>query len=584
VDTGKELRSWSHVGGLEAVAFAPDGKSLVTADGSGNTITCWDLTTDKEVARWKGRQPLSLTVAFSADGTKVVAGGWDNTVRLWDAATGREEGAAGAPGHQGWVYGLCFLPDGKTLVSAGSDGLILVWDTARRREIRRLRGHEGRVWSLALAPDGKTLASGGSDETIRLWDVATGKETRKIQAKGTVRALAFAPDGARLASASGKEKHHPGTSWDFWDSDEAEACVWEEATGKRLRQLRGHPDGVQGVNFSPDGRLLATAGSDGTVRLWDAATGREQRRLGGRLTVAEVVAFSPDGRTLAAGGEGGPVRLWNVATGEKVGQLEGLPQWVVRLAFSPDGRTLATTTPNVNNKEATMCLWDVATGKGRAALSGHQDVGYAVAFSPDGRTLASGGADSAILLWDVADRLGHGRWTGTPLSGAQLTAAWCDPGTRDVVNAHQAVWSLVDTPRQVLPLLRDNLKPAKGADVGRLALLIAGLDSDELKTREESSAELELLADQVEAALHKALKETASAEVRARLKKLLELSGKGDAGERLRRSRALEVLEQTGGSEAREVLEAMANGAPEAALTQEAREALRRLRMDKSSP
>jgi WD40 repeat protein len=199
--------------------------------------------------------------------------------------------------------------------------------------------------------------------------------------------VAFSPDGKLLATAG----------------NDGSTVLWDLATRTQVgRPLRPHPDfSVDQVAFSPDGRTLASSLDDGTVVLSRVPDGSVLHRL----TVAKVplgpLAFSPDGTTLAAGAINGRVGLWDPRTGTARGRA-----WVahsgnlVSTAFSPDGSLLATA-----GTDGTARLWDAGSGKQIGApLTGPlRDTGFGhAAFSPDGRTLASAFQDGTVLLWDVA--------------------------------------------------------------------------------------------------------------------------------------------------------------------------------------
>ncbi|MEV6316722.1 AAA family ATPase [Streptomyces sp. NPDC051776] len=227
---------------------------------------------------------------------------------------------------------------------------------------------------------------------------------------GAVYLTSFSPDGRILATASYDRTVR------LWDVSHPSR---PEALGK---PLTGHTSWVSTAVFGPDGRTLATASDDGTIRLWDVRDPHRPRPLGSPLTGHDgtiyLLAFSPDGHTLASATEDRTVRLWDVrdpARPRALGGLTGHRADVRCVAFSPDGRTLAT-----GGDDDTIRLWDMTDRRHPApigtVLTGHKDTVHSVAFSPDGRTLASGSADDTIQLWNVASPR-RARPLGAPLTG-----------------------------------------------------------------------------------------------------------------------------------------------------------------------
>jgi WD40 repeat protein len=193
--------------------------------------------------------------------------------------------------------------------------------------------------------------------------------------------IAYSPDGKVLASGGSDNRIR------LWDPD----------TGKEVRILEGHKGSVNCIAFSPDGKWLASGSQEHELWLWDVATGKERRRFHGHTAAIERLALSPDGKALASSCLGGTLRLWDTATGKETRSLpiDGGCR-ISAMTFSPDSKRLAFN----NRDDKGIQLVDVADGKVVQTFPGHEDRVYQLVFSADGATLYSAGG--ALRAWDVA--------------------------------------------------------------------------------------------------------------------------------------------------------------------------------------
>lgn len=467
------------------------------------------------------------------------------------------------------------------------------------------RNPKGEVWHTSFSADGRLLATVIHDGTFRLWDVESGKELRSWQ--GPTREITSAHYDGKGGKTVVKTPY-PATTEPVFSPDSKTLLAgygrkiyrWEVATGRELPAFQIEEIPQQRFEQttwclpSPDGRTLAVWGTGtGHLILLDSSSGKIKQLLKHiRSWECQPPAFSPDGRTIAVV-ERAAVSLWEAASGRSRGRLMA-PRQASGLAFSPDGRLLALGA----GPEAPLSLWDLATDQIVGRLLDDRGEGQQITFSPDGSRLAVAGYvrpavfgravvtySPVVLVCDVAEVCGKKKieeiaQTAAP-SADELEGLWTELSGTDDAHAYRAIHRLGRSGSRGADFLKAWLKDDKSLIERRIPRLIADLDSDEFATREKATAELEKLGIRAQPALRRALDGQASAEVRSRVKRLLERLGSPQEPlpePQLVRLRVVEALESNSSPEARQLLTELAEGSADALLRQEAKASLARLR------
>jgi WD40 repeat protein/tetratricopeptide (TPR) repeat protein len=430
--SGKGSRAIPSMTGMRSAAWSPDGKRLALGLGTGKCLVY--KTTDWSVAgEWDAHTGPVRAVVWHPDGSRLASAGADRLIQVWDPAT--RKNLLTLRGHRNQVIALAWEPNGRRLASGGMDGLVKVWPLPPAQQTRRVEGHAGGVRAIAWSEDGETLRSlGDADGTITLWNVVNGQSLSKVRVPGAASAQ-FSPGGRLLAIATTDEKKpqifiHNARSGELvqtvkkatipaafsaFSPDASRLALANgptmEIVDLRLDEVlfRWEGRGLDALSWSPDGRLLAAAGSGepnvygsqsfgAWVHVFD--TEKRQRLFkmqhGTSWVPVTALTWSPSGKRLASGDLNGLVEVWEGSTGHRVASAELHTAAISAMAWSPDGRRVAS-----GSADGTVRVWDPIRGEELLKLDTSKSNPTHLEWSPNGRRLAVATADGVIHIWDA---------------------------------------------------------------------------------------------------------------------------------------------------------------------------------------
>ena len=297
-------------------------------------------------------------------------------------------------GHKFPINDVAISPDGRFAASGGgttySLGELIIWDLNSGQVYFKYQDLPNMVKSVAFSPDGKYVYTAGgrnANKNFTMWEMNTGKKVKELSGQRGISSFDFNKQGNLMVSG-GLSK---------------EINLWNVGLGSIVGTYSDLKYFVTEVSISPDGHYIASSGGDygakkGELKVWNAQNGRLVHNLGwfgeGHQHAVNSVDFSPDGKLLASGSEDGTFKIWDVNTGQEYKNFTEPYTQITKVRFSPDGEYVAT-----SGKDKTVKLWEVETGKKILSLRGHLGEVIGVAFDRKGKYIISGGVDKTVKIW-----------------------------------------------------------------------------------------------------------------------------------------------------------------------------------------
>jgi len=396
---------------INSLGVNPDWTTVI-ATNPDYSASLLDLASGRVLGRLVGHTKLLVSAVFSPDGKHVLTASEDGSARIWDAASFTSLRVLS--GHTDRLTDAAYSPDGTRVVTASLDGAAVVWDASEGKELFRLTGHQSTVNSARFNLDGKRIVTASGDNSAMVWDAATGKRLARLEGHGDSLTFAgFSPVDSKLILTISLDR-----TGKVWKSPNDTHWDWHP-----INELRGHQDILTAAAFSPDGRFIATASRDRSIRVWKTLTEHGEKAFYGHTGAVHSASFSPDGKLALSVSSDNTARIWDPATARSL-SLASHQDSLCCAVFSGDGGLVATA-----SDDHTAKIWETATGKLLFTLAGHEDSLNSIAFDADAKRVVTASDDNTARVWEVASgRLLHTLGGGNAMPAAPTEKVAQDPG------------------------------------------------------------------------------------------------------------------------------------------------------------